>query len=74
MERFADQWLQTALLGNVSVDRNYYPKFKDSIKELMHRETHEAVNDAFSKRCLRFELSESGSRVREPDLGFLLQA
>ena len=33
--------------GNVAVDRNYYPKFKDSIKELMHRETHEAVNDVF---------------------------
>ena len=47
VERFADQWLQTALLGNVSVDRNYYPKFKDSIKELMHRETYEAVNDVF---------------------------
>ena len=47
VERFADQWLQTALLGNVAVDRNYYPKFKDSIKELMHRETHEAVNDVF---------------------------
>ena len=37
MERFADQWLQTALLGNVAVDRNYYPKFKDTIKELMHK-------------------------------------
>jgi len=47
VERFADQWLQTALLGNVAVDRNYYPKFKDSIKELMHRETYEAVNDVF---------------------------
>ena len=47
VERFADQWLQTALLGNVAVDRNYYPKFKDTIKELMHRETYEAVNDVF---------------------------
>jgi hypothetical protein len=47
VERFADQWLQTSLLGNVAVDRNYYPKFKDSIKDLMHRETYEAVNDVF---------------------------
>ena len=47
VERFTDQWLQTALLGNVAVDRNYYPRFKDSIKELMHRETYEAVNDVF---------------------------
>jgi len=47
VERFADQWLQTALLGNVAVDRNYYPKFKDTIKDLMQRETYEAVNDVF---------------------------
>jgi hypothetical protein len=47
VERFADQWLQTAQLGNVAVDRNYYPKFKDTIKELMHQETYEAVNDVF---------------------------
>jgi hypothetical protein len=25
VERFADQWLQTSQLGNVAVDRNYYP-------------------------------------------------
>ena len=47
VERFADQWLQTSQLGNVAVDRNYYPKFKDTIKELMHKETYEAVNDVF---------------------------
>ena len=47
VERFADQWLQTALLGNVAVDRNYYPKFKDTIKDLMQRETYEAMNDVF---------------------------
>ncbi|MDC0156475.1 DUF1592 domain-containing protein [Verrucomicrobia bacterium] len=47
VERFADQWLQTSQLGNVAVDRNYYPKFKDTIKDLMHRETYEAVNDVF---------------------------
>ena len=47
VERFSDQWLQTALLGNVAVDRTYYPKFKDSMKELMQRETYESVNDVF---------------------------
>ena len=47
VERFADQWLRTSQLGNVAVDRNYYPKFKDTIKELMHKETYEAVNDVF---------------------------
>ena len=47
VERFADQWLQTSQLGNVAVDRNYYPKFKETIKDLMHRETYEAVNDVF---------------------------
>jgi hypothetical protein len=47
VERFADQWLQTSQLGNVAVDRNYYPRFRDAIKELMHQETYEAVNDVF---------------------------
>ena len=47
VERFADQWLQTSQLGNVAVDRNYYPKFKDTIKDLMQRETYEAMNDVF---------------------------
>ena len=47
VENFADQWLQTSQLGNVAVDSNYYPRFKDPIKDLMHRETYEAVNDVF---------------------------
>lgn len=47
VENFTDQWLQTSQLGNVAVDGNYYPKFKDSIKTLMHQETYEAVNDVF---------------------------
>ena len=47
VEHFADQWLQTSKLFNVAVDRNYYPRFKDLLKELMRRETIEAVNDVF---------------------------
>jgi hypothetical protein len=47
VEHFADQWLQTSQLGNVAVDKNYYPRFRDTIKELMHQETYEAVNDVF---------------------------
>lgn len=46
-EQFTDQWLQTAMLFNVAVDRGYYPKFKDSLKPLMRQETIEAVNDVF---------------------------
>jgi hypothetical protein len=45
VERFTDQWLQTSKLFNVAVDRNYYPRFKDPLKDLMRRETLEAVND-----------------------------
>jgi hypothetical protein len=56
VERFADQWLQTSQLGNVAVDRNYYPKFKDTIKELMHRETYEAVNDVFRNGASALDL------------------
>ncbi|MDG2221068.1 MAG: DUF1592 domain-containing protein, partial [Rubripirellula sp.] len=47
VEQFTDQWLQTSKLFNVAVDRGYYPKFKDSLKPLMRRETIEAVNDVF---------------------------
>ena len=47
VEHFADQWLQTSKLFNVAVDRNYYPRFKDPLKELMHQETIESVNDVF---------------------------
>jgi len=56
VERFADQWLQTSQLGNVAVDRNYYPKFKDAIKELMQRETYEAVNDVFRNGASALDL------------------
>jgi hypothetical protein len=47
VEHFTDQWLQTSLLFNVAVDRTYYPRFKDPLKDLMRRETLEAVNDVF---------------------------
>lgn len=47
VEHFTDQWLHTSQLGNVAVDANYYPRFKEAIKESMHRETYEAVNDVF---------------------------
>ena len=47
VEHFTDQWLQTSQLGNVAVDKTYYPRFREEIKELMHRETYEAINDVF---------------------------
>ncbi len=47
VEHFTDQWLQTSKLFNVAVDRNYYPKFKTPLKDLMHQETVESVNDVF---------------------------
>lgn len=47
VENFADQWLQTSMMFNVAVDANYYPRFKDSLKDLMRQETIEAVNDVF---------------------------
>ena len=47
IETFTDQWLQTSKLFNVAVDKNYYPRFKDSLKESMRQETVESVNDVF---------------------------
>lgn len=47
VEQFTDQWLQTSQLFNVAVDKNYYPKFKEPLKELMRQETIESVNDVF---------------------------
>lgn len=47
VEQFADQWLQTSRLFNVAVDSNYYPRFRENLKELMRRETIESVNDVF---------------------------
>lgn len=47
VNHFTDQWLQTSKLFNVAVDKNYYPRFRESIKELMHKETVESVSDVF---------------------------
>ena len=47
VEAFTDQWLQTSKLFNVAVDKNYYPRFKESMKKLMRLETVESVNDVF---------------------------
>jgi hypothetical protein len=47
VKQFTDQWLQTAMLFNVAVDNNYYPRFKEPLKELMHQETIESMNDVF---------------------------
>ena len=49
VENFTDQWLQTAKLLNVAVDKNYYPRFREPHKEMMRQETIEAVNDVFRK-------------------------
>ena len=59
VERFSDQWLQTAKLFNVAVDGNYYPRFKDSLKELMHQETIEAVNDVIRNGSSALNLLKS---------------
>ncbi|MEM7009909.1 MAG: DUF1592 domain-containing protein [Verrucomicrobiota bacterium] len=56
VENFTDQWLQTSQLGNVAVDGQYYPKFRDTIKELMHQETYEAVNDVFRNGAQALDL------------------
>lgn len=47
VENFVDQWLKTSQLFNVAVDANYYPRFKNPMKDLMRQETLEAVNDVF---------------------------
>lgn len=56
VERFTDQWLHTSQLGNVAVDRSYYPRFRDTLKALMRRETYEAVNDVFRNGSPALEL------------------
>ena len=45
--QFTDQWLQTSLLFNVAVDRTYYPRYRATLKPLMHQETIESVDDVF---------------------------
>ena len=56
VENFADQWLQVSKLFNVAVDKNYYPKFKESLKELMRQETIETVNDVFRNGASALDL------------------
>ena len=56
VEHFTDQWLQTSLLFNVAVDRTYYPRFRDPLKDLMRQETLEAVNDVFRNGATALDL------------------
>ena len=56
VENFTDQWLKTSQLFNVAVDGNYYPRFKDTLKDLMRRETVEAVNDVFRNGASALDL------------------
>jgi hypothetical protein len=59
VEHFTDQWLHTSQLGNVAVDRTYYPKFRDTIKGLMHQETYEAINDVFRNGSSALDLLQA---------------
>lgn len=59
VEQFSDQWLQTSKLFNVAVDKNYYPNFKEPMKELMRRETIEAVNDVFRNGASAIDLLDA---------------
>ena len=59
VEHFADQWLHTSQLFNVAVDRKYYPRFKDSLKTLMHQETYEALNDVFRNGASAMDLLQA---------------
>ncbi len=59
VERFADQWLQTSKLFNVAVDKNYYPRFKEPLKDLMRQETIEAVNDVFRNGAPALDLLDA---------------
>lgn len=59
VEQFTDQWLQTSMLFNVAVDRSYYPRFKEPLKELMRQETVEAVNDVFRNGACAIDLLDA---------------
>lgn len=61
VENFADQWLQTSKLFNVAVDRTYYPRFRDSLKDLMRQETLESVNDVFRNGSSALELLQANN-------------
>lgn len=47
VRQFADQWLQTSQLFNVAVDKNYYARFNEQLKEWMYQETIESVQHVF---------------------------
>ncbi len=59
VEHFTDQWLQTSKLFNVAVDRNYYPRFKTPLKDLMRTETVESVNDVFRNGSSALDLLDA---------------
>ena len=59
VESFSDQWLQTSKLFNVAVDKTYYPKFKESLKQLMRQETIESVNDVFRNGASAIDLLQA---------------
>lgn len=59
VEQFTDQWLQTSKLFNVAVDKSYYPKFKEPMKELMRQETIEAVSDVFRNGASAIDLLDA---------------
>ena len=56
VEQFTDQWLQTSKLFNVAVDNNYYPRFQESLKDLMLQETVESINDVFRNGASALDL------------------
>ena len=59
VEQFTDQWLQTSKLFNVAVDKNYYPRFREPLKDLMRQETVESVNDVFRKGSSAIDLLDA---------------
>jgi mono/diheme cytochrome c family protein len=52
VEQFADQWLKLNVVDSVAVSRDYYPKFKEPLKNDMRHETRQ-----FFAELLRHDLS-----------------
>jgi hypothetical protein len=52
VQHFTDQWLDLKGVERVAINPEYYPHFKDSLKDSMRRETH-----AFFGEILRNDLS-----------------
>lgn len=59
VEQFTEQWLQTSALFNIAVDKNYYPRFKPQIKELMLQETVEMMNAVFRNGASALDLLDA---------------